>query len=131
MSLSDEQAAFFNDLCQLRQYAESLGFKVTLGEVKRTVEQQRLYVSSGRSKTMNSRHLDGLAADLHFMKVIPPSSKEVYVNGLPGSSALIELEPIGKFWESLGDKNRWGGNFDKDWSRIDPWVDVPHFERGV
>ena len=41
------------------------------------------------------------------------------------------LEPLGRFWESLDKKNRWGGNFDKDFTLPDPFKDVGHFEREV
>jgi len=39
MSLSDEQAAFLLDVCELIQYATKQGFKVTGGELARTPEQ--------------------------------------------------------------------------------------------
>ena len=127
MSLSDEQFEFLKDICKLIRYAEELGFKVTPGEFLRTREQQRLYLVSGRSKTMLSNHLRKLAADLNFFKEI--DGKEEWINGLKSEVAVEILSPLGHYWESLYTRNRWGGNFDKNWNRKDPWVDVPHFER--
>jgi len=130
MSMSDEQFSFLMDLPKLWNYALSIGFtKITEGEAWRPIEMQRIYVRTGRSKTMHSKHLDRMAWDGNFWKIVPPHIKPVYVNGLPARQALEILKPLGKFWESLDDRNRWGGNFDKDWNRVDPWVDLPHFER--
>jgi len=112
MSLSSEQAAFLLDVCKLIPYATSLGFKVTGGELQRTVEQQTLYVKQGKSKTMDSKHLKKVAIDLNFIK----DGKLVYNRQ--------ELAPIGAYWESLHPLNRWGGNFKS-------FVDMPHFERNV
>jgi hypothetical protein len=131
MSLGKEQAAFLLDIGKLDVYATSLGFKVTPGEMLRTKEQQALHVAAGRSKTMNSMHLKGLAADRNFFKVLPPMTTETYINGYVPNLAYEILRPLGEYWESLNPKNRWGGNFDKDWDRKDPWVDLPHFERQV
>lgn len=112
MGLVTEQAAFALDCCKLIQFATEQGFQVTLGEAFRTAEQQQIYVKTGRSKTMASNHLRRLALDLNFIR-----------NGeLCYDSAA--LEPIGKFWESLDPKNRWGGHFKS-------FKDMPHFERNV
>lgn len=123
MSLSDEQFEFIKDFSLLVQYATRLGFKVTPGEIRRTIEQQKIYVDTGRSRTMRSAHIDGLAGDLNFFK------GGVYIAGLHGEEALGILKPLGVFWESLNKKNIWGGNFDRDFNRRDPWIDVPHFQR--
>jgi len=123
MATSKDQALFLLDFCKLVQEATRLGFLVTGGEIHRTLEQQKIYFNTGRSKTMNSRHLDKMAGDLNFIH------NGVYVPSLPGAQVLALLEPVGKYWESLSPKNRWGGNFDMDWTRKDPFVDAPHFER--
>lgn len=112
MSLSQEQAAFLLDACKLIQYATEQGFMVTGGELMRSIEQQTIYVNSGRSKTMNSMHLKRCAIDLNFFK-----------DGQLVSSKAV-LDPVGAYWESLDPKNRWGGNFKS-------LVDCPHFERNV
>jgi hypothetical protein len=112
MSLSDEQAAFLLDACNLIRYATEQGFKVTGGELFRTAEQQAIYVQTGRSKTLNSNHLKRLAIDLNFFK----EGQIIWDKGI--------LAPLGAYWETLNPKNRWGGNFKS-------LVDCPHFERNV
>lgn len=112
MSLSDHQAAFLLDVCKLIPFATSLGFKVTGGELQRTIDQQKLYVSQGKSRTMDSKHLKKVAIDLNFIR----DGKLIYIKE--------DLAPIGAYWESLNPLNRWGGNFKS-------FVDMPHFERNV
>ena len=112
MSLSKEQAAFLLDVCKLVPFATSLGYTVTGGELQRTPEQQKIYVQTGRSKTMDSKHLKKLAIDLNFIK----DDKLVY--------DIKELTPIGEYWQSLSPKNS-AGMFWKSFK------DVPHFERRV
>jgi hypothetical protein len=112
MSLVTEQAAFLLDICKLIEEATLMGFVVTGGELARTPEQQAIYFKTGRSKTMNSIHLKRCAMDLNFFK----DGKIIWDR--------IDLYPIGKYWESLYPKNRWGGNFKS-------LVDCPHFERNV
>lgn len=106
MTLGEEQEAFSRDLCKLLQAAFDMGYQVRIGEVQRTIEQQKLYIKAGRSKTLNSRHLDKCAADLHFTK-----------NG-----QLCYPKELGTYWESLNTKNQWGGNWKS-------FKDEPHFER--
>ena len=113
MSLRTEQVFFVKDLDTLLHFAWGKGFDVVIGEVERPVEMQKIYVQTGRSKTMDSDHLRRLAADLHF-----------FVQET-GEYVLDErLQPIGDFWESLDPKNRWGGNWKS-------FKDRPHFERHV
>lgn len=96
-----------------------LGYAVKIQELNRTVETQAAYVEKGVSKTMDSRHLDRLAADLVLFKegmlVLDPEA----------------FRPLGEFWESLG--GRWGGRFgleDKSKAVQDQKIgwDAPHFE---
>jgi hypothetical protein len=117
MSLVTEQHEFLQDAAKLVQFAAAQGFQVTGGEVYRTAEQQKIYVETGRSNTMNSYHLRRLAIDLNFIK----DGKLIY--------DIPSLTAIGKYWESLSNKNS-AGMF---WGRGDPkaFKDVPHFERRV
>jgi hypothetical protein len=112
MSVVAEQAAFLRDVGKLIEYATAQGFQVTAGELYRTPEQQQIYVKTGRSKTMNSLHLQRRAVDLNFFK----DGKLTYDKGV--------LAPLGLFWESLHPLNSWGGNGVK-------LVDTPHFSRGI
>lgn len=112
MSLVTRQFNFVQDVLLLIAFAIKLGFVVTFGEALRTPEQQKIYVESGRSKTMASDHLIRCAIDLNF-----------FING-----ELIydqeKLQPIGDYWESLRPGNRWGGNWKS-------FKDRPHFENHV
>ena len=112
MSMVDEQAAFLLDVVKLISKATEWGWTVTGGELYRTVEQQQIYVKTGRSKTMNSNHLKRCAIDLNFFR----DGQLVYDKA--------QLQPLGDYWESLHPKNSWGGN----WSSF---KDVPHFQRTV
>ena len=112
MSLVKEQATFLLDVCKLIEFATAQGFTVTGGELFRTAEQQAIYIKTGRSKTMDSKHLKRCAIDLNFFK----DGKLTY--------DVATLKPIGDFWESLDPKNNWGGNWKS-------FKDVPHFERKV
>ena len=112
MSTVREQAAFLLDVCKLIEKATELGFQVTAGELYRPPEQQQIYVKTGRSRTMNSLHLQRRAVDFNFFK----DGKLTYDKAA--------LAPLGLFWESLHPLNSWGGNGVK-------LVDTPHFSRGV
>ncbi len=119
MSLGQEQEEFTKDVVLLVTKAWELGYSVRLGEVERTVITQEYYVKTGRSKTLDSNHLRRLAVDLILLR-----------NGKICSRT--EIEPLGKYWESLNTKNRWGGS----WrglveSNKSKFVDAPHFERKV
>ena len=104
MSLLSNQACFLD------------GLAVTIGEAFRTKEQQEIHVKAGRSATMNSMHLKRCAIDLNVFKLVD--------GGYQLLSDPILGQEIGKYWKSLDEKNRWGG----DWKKpFDPW----HFERKV
>ena len=106
MKLGEHQEAFAFDLLKLFAYAFKNGYKIRIGEVQRPEEMQRIYIKTGRSKTMNSMHIKKCAADLHFTK----------------DGKLCYPEAIGNYWESLNPLNKWGGN----WKNF---KDKPHFER--
>jgi hypothetical protein len=108
ISLGSHQEAFSADLMKLLIEAHRLGFGVRIGEVWRTPEQQKIYVDTGRSKTLNSMHIKKCAADLHFTR----------------GGTLVYPEQLGRFWESLSPLNKWGGNWTK-------FKDLPHFQRTV
>ena len=112
MGLVTEQAAFLQDAAKLIIKAKEMGFTVTGGELQRTLEQQHIYLNSGRSKTMASNHLLKCAIDLNFIK----DGKII--------SDVALLKPLGDWWETLNPKNRWGGN----WKTF---IDTPHFERNI
>lgn len=110
MSLREEQSAFAVDMVKFLSWAMSSGYEVAFGEAQRPVEMQKIYVDTGRSKTMDSYHIRKLAFDLFFFK----DGKLL--------ATKEEMQPIGNMWESMGAKNSWGGNWDS-------FKDIPHFER--
>lgn len=112
MSLRSQQMLFVSDVIALISFIWQQGFDVTFGEVARTVEQQRLYVQSGRSKTMNSYHLKRLAIDLN---IFDRATGELIYD-------KKRLQSIGDYWETLHPQNSWGGNWGS-------FKDLPHFER--
>ena len=109
MTLGEQQELFAVNLVKLLQYAISEGYGCRLREVQRTPEQQAIYVKEGKSKTLNSQHIPSLAADIYFTK----DGKLV--------EGKTELQPLGDYWESLNENNRWGGNYKT-------FIDCPHFE---
>lgn len=119
MSLGQEQEIFAKHAVMLIKQAWELGFAVRLGEVQRPIEMQEIYVRTGRSKTMNSMHIKKCAIDLILLRA-----------GLICTHA--QILPLGRFWEDLDVKNRWGGS----WrglieAKKSTFVDAPHFERQV
>lgn len=116
MSYNREQAVFLQHVAELIRKAPEYGLLLTAGELYRTPEQQALHIKNGRSKTMNSRHLDRMAIDFNFFEIGPDHSLKLVYDGDP-------VRRLGAFWEGLDPVNRWGGN----WSSF---KDTPHFERG-
>ncbi len=110
MTLRENQVAFAKDSIKLYQFILENGFEFTYGETLRTPEQQAIYLKEGKSKTSNSRHLIKCAVDLNIFK--------------DGSLITTKdmLQAIGDFWETLSDRNKWGGNYVG-------FLDTPHFER--
>lgn len=114
MSLIQEQVKFLRDIRQLLEFAELAEFAVTGGELERKPETQQVCLDEGRAKTMDSMHLRKCAMDLNFFKKNG--------SGLEWVSSTRELDSLGAHWESLDDRNHWGG-------RDALHVDTSHFER--
>ena len=108
MTLGDNQEAFSKDIVKLLIHADSLGYNYRFGEAERPVEMQKIYYTTGRSKTMNSMHLKKCAFDIHFTK----------------DGRLCYPKELGDYWESLDPLNQWGGNWKS-------FKDAPHFQRTV
>ena len=119
------QSEFTPDVAKLIIYASEIGVELTFGEAYRTKAQQMLYFfgnsiySTGRglklikanrrSWTMNSKHLERLAVDFNF-----------FIDGkLTYDDEKLDL--LGTYWESLNEKNEWGGF----WKHRD----TPHIQR--
>lgn len=96
------------------------GFKISLGEVFRTEYQQKEYLRTGFTKTLDSKHLLKLAIDINFF--------------LEGRLLLSEkerhkedyelLKPVGEYWQDLHEKNQWGGFWEGAW-------DMGHFQTDI
>ncbi len=109
MTLSEKQRKFTWLVSRLIEWAYDMGYEITLGEALRTPEQQALYVKAGKSKTMNSKHLEKLAIDLNL-----------FVDG-EYRTDKPSYEPLGEYWKKLDSECVWGG----DWG----W-DANHFQYG-
>src|SRR3990170_6568435 len=107
MTLSKKQIIFTFNIHKLIEFAFLNHFELTFGEVYRTPEQQQIYANMGRSKTMNSRHLQRLAVDFNIFK-----------DGVLINDPKI-IQPLGEYWMSLNTDNVWGGDWDRDHSVLD------------
>lgn len=115
--LIQAQAIFLLDAAKLIAKATDLGFVATAGELWRPQEMQELYVKTGRSKTLESQHGKRLAIDLNLFWQGKLASRE-------------QIAPLGKWWESLSEKNRWGGSWrGQVEAKKSSFIDAPHFER--
>lgn len=117
MTLRERQSVFVLNVSRLIAFAYAQGYELTFGEAYRTIEQQKIYVASGKSKTMTSRHLFRLAVDFNLFK-----------DGALLNSP-IDYKPLGDYWESLSPDNVWGGDWDRDNDLHDEtFLDPYHFE---
>ena len=106
-SLREKQAKFLIYVSKLVAFAYSQNIRIFVNEWYRTKERQEQLVKEGKSLTMNSKHLDGLAVDLVILK-----------DG-QASWNCKDYEPLGEYWEQhLG--QTWGGNWKQK--------DCVHFE---
>ena len=119
MTLRERQAAFGIMDAKLVLKADELGTPIVCLEYFRSVERQQYLVSIGRSKTLNSKHILGLAKDYAFLSDIKDDGKINYRSE--------KYRALGEFWESLG--GRWGGRFGDNLKTeiIEGW-DCGHFE---
>jgi hypothetical protein len=99
MTLREKQSAFVLNVSKLIAFAYGKGYELTFGEALRTKEQQAIYFKSGKSKTMNSRHLVKLAVDLNlFIDGEYKSDNESY-------------KSLADYWKSLDPDNVAGYDF--------------------
>jgi len=92
-NLNQLQFQFSRNVCQLIQFANTQGYEITIGEVLRTQEQQKIYLKEGKSKTLNSYHLKKLAIDIHLFK----NGKYLTANN--------DYAILAKHWEQLHSNN--------------------------
>jgi peptidoglycan L-alanyl-D-glutamate endopeptidase CwlK len=119
MTVREKQALFWKMVAQLIERAASLGRDVVVLEWMRSKETQAQMVAKGASKTMNSKHCEGLAIDICFLDDLRDDGKLNY--------SADEYKELGTFWERIG--GRWGGRFGDNpaTDKIEGW-DAGHFE---
>lgn len=111
MTLREAQWKFLKDVALLIAYIDREGCSASGGELQRTLEQQQMYVNTGKSQTLKSSHIQKLAIDLF---IFSPSGQWV--------QDKKTLQRFGDFWESLDPEYEWGGNWKS-------FLDTPHFGR--
>lgn len=117
MTLSEHRRLFTLDVARLILWVDGSlpGFALVIHEVARTEYQQREYVRTGASWTMNSDHLEARAADFVLYRVGADGS-------LDPTWDVRDWRPIGEAWVALDpDYNYWGY---AEWGK-----DAPHFGR--
>lgn len=126
--LSEKQKTFTENIGKLIAYAFATGFRLTFGEVYRTIEQQKIYFDSGKSKTMDSRHLQRLAVDFNIFRCVGETDTLLFCVPENYVDDIKRARNLGDYWTSLNPDNVWGG----DWNRNDildeTFKDPYHFE---
>lgn len=97
----EKQWQFLKMVGRLIARAEQSDTPVVILEYYRSLETQKGYVARGASKTLDSKHIIGLAIDIAFLDDLRDDGKLNY--------STEKYRPLGEFWESLG--GRWGGRF--------------------
>jgi peptidoglycan L-alanyl-D-glutamate endopeptidase CwlK len=113
MSLVYYQNRFAKNLARLLNEAFSLGYIISIGEVYRPLEMQKLYIKQGKSKTLKSKHLDKLAVDLQIFQF--KNGRYKYL------TECKHYKELAKIWKQIDPLNEWGG----DWRRF---KDCGHFQ---
>jgi hypothetical protein len=121
MTLREKQTQFWVMVAQLILKADDLGTPIFILEWTRSQAQQAANVAKGASKTMKSKHLEGLAVDICFLQ---DALDDGQINFSPD-----DYRELGEFWEGQG--GIWGGRFgdDPNTNRIEGW-DSGHFQFG-
>jgi hypothetical protein len=96
LTILQAQQLFANKVARLLNYAINNNIDIVIGEVARTIEQQKINVKNGVSKTLDSYHLKKCAIDILIFK------NNIY------SQNSDDYKPLAIFWESLHENNRAG-----------------------
>jgi hypothetical protein len=98
-TLREKQVRFLKQRRKLEEYAESLGYELTGGDLFR---DERVHGKIGEKKGYghpNSCHKLRLAQDYNLFL------------GGKWLDKTSDFEPLGIYWESLSEDSRWGGRF--------------------
>lgn len=126
MTLRQKQSVFAQNIGLLIQFIYKSGLEVSIGEFMRTEYQQAEYYRTGRSKTMNSRHLQKLAGDFNFFS----DGRLLFVDGSRYEEDIKLVQPIGEYWMSLDPDNVWGADWNRNHKTSDETFRDPyHFEK--
>jgi hypothetical protein len=118
MTLREKQTKFWFMVAQLILKSVTLKTPFFIFEWTRSIEQQRINVAKGVSKTMKSDHLEGLAIDIIFLEDIQDDGKVNF--------SAEKYKPLGEFWESIG--GEWGGRYgDNPATEVIEGWDAGHF----
>jgi len=98
MNLREKQAEFLVMISKLVSFCAISGKRVFINELYRSKERQAELYGIGRSKTINSKHLTGLAVDLILLD---EKGKPIWT--------FDDYIPLGEYWEKLG--GIWGGRW--------------------
>ena len=122
MTLREKQSKFAGMLGRLLVKAEEIESPLVILCMYRGLSEQQVMVSTGKSKTLESKHLVGLAVDVAFLEDIMDDGKITW--------SIDKYTPLGLFWESFG--GRWGGRFgdNPNTLKIEGW-DAGHFELNI
>ena len=105
-------------------------FDCSIIEGIRTKETQEEYVRTGKSRTMNSRHLDQGDGYSHAVDVAP--FVKTHPNRIPWDDHryfFILAGHVQRIAAELGVELRWGGDWDSDGNLSDQtFIDLPHWE---
>lgn len=127
LTLSEKQRIFTCNLAKLIKFAFANGYELAFGEVQRPEEMQKIYYESGRSKTMDSRHLKKLAADFTIWK----NGKMLFAPGITEQeyhADIIAARQLGDLWILLHHDNVWGGDWNRNHIDDETFRDPYHFE---
>lgn len=122
MRLREKQAKFAWMLGLIIEQSQLRNEPIIIIEFYRDLATQRAYITRGVSRTMNSKHLEGLAVDIAFLRDIQDDGRINY--------DAEKYRSYGVFWESIG--GRWGGRFGDNpaTQKIEGW-DLGHFELNI
>lgn len=98
MDLHTKQWQFMQNIAKLIDYINKAGYTASFGEAFRSAEQAEIYAKEGKG-IKDSLHCKRLALDLNLFR-----------NG-EYLSNTTDYESLGRYWESLDERNRWGGRF--------------------
>jgi len=124
MILSDHQAKFTKDKVKFMLYALSnfTEMKFVETEIKRWQERHRYLLKKGYSQTKDTMHFYALACDIvmyYRNRYLDPKRYDKWP-----SEAKIIVDKLGRKWEAMDERNRWGGKFKN-------FFDPNHIERYV